>query len=183
MIKIVQNALTKQECEELIKINQDSMIQAKTLGKNIDGYRTAKNSWINIKNDLTEKVKKIVFEQTNLPFENQETIHIVNYQIGGEYKKHYDFFNENTDYYEDTMKRGGNRVFTALFYLNDNFSGGETEFPKLNLKINPEVGKLIVWKNMNEDGTLNRDSIHAGLPVIEGEKWIAVVWVRERVFK
>ena len=84
--------------------------------------------------------------------------------------------------YDEYVKTGGNRTHTALFYLNDDFEGGETEFPKLDIKVKPELGKLLLWTNMNDDGTLDYDSLHAGLPVIEGEKWILVIWVREQKF-
>jgi prolyl 4-hydroxylase len=44
------------------------------------------------------------------------------------------------------------------------------------------VGKLVIWKNLNDDLSLNYNSLHAGLPVIRGEKWICIVWVRENKF-
>ena len=34
--------------------------------------------------------------------------------------------------------------------------------------------------NVNDDGSLNRKSRHAGLPVIKGEKWAFNLWLRER---
>lgn len=177
------NFLTKPECDTLISMAQAKMVAAKTCGENIKGYRIADNTWIYEENDITQKIKQNIMEETQLPVINQESIHIVSYKVGGEYKKHYDYFDPNTSYYEAQIKKGGNRVFTALIYLNDNFQGGETEFVNLNLQIKPEMGKLIIWRNMNEDKTLNKDSFHAGLPVTEGEKWIAVIWVRENEFK
>jgi prolyl 4-hydroxylase len=46
--------------------------------------------------------------------------------------------------------------------------------------VTPEMGKLVVWKNLNDDMSINLNSLHAGLPVTEGEKWICIIWVRER---
>jgi prolyl 4-hydroxylase len=180
---IKKNALTQEECTKLIDISKSNMVAAKTCGEHIEGYRVANNTWIYEDNEITKKIKKIISEETNLPKENQEAINIIHYGIGGEYKKHYDFFHKNTSYYDKQIIRGGNRVFTALFYLNDDFKGGETEFVNMQLKISPEIGKLIIWKNMNDDKTLNKNSFHAGLPVIEGEKYICVVWIRENEFK
>jgi prolyl 4-hydroxylase len=179
---IIENALSKEECNSLINISSNKMTAAKVCGDNIKNYRVANNTWIYEQNDLTKKMKNMISKETGLPIENQESVHIVKYNIGGEYKKHYDFFNENTDYYTKEVARGGNRVFTSLFYLNDNFEGGETEFINLELRIKPETGKLIIWRNLNMDNTNNMDSYHAGLPVTKGEKWISIIWVREKKF-
>lgn len=182
MIKILDDILTKLDCDELIKIGSNNLIKASTLGENIDGYRTAENCWIFVETDLTTKIKNIIKRETNLEIINQEKIHIVKYDIGGEYKQHHDFFHPDTNYYSDVIKSGGQRVYSCLFYLNDDFEGGETEFVNKNIKINPKTGRLLIWKNIKEDGTLDYDSFHAGLPVVSGTKWIAIVWVREFEF-
>lgn len=182
MISEFKNVISINECNELIELSKNKLTHANTLGENIKDYRTADNTWLFEKTDLTEKIQNIVSEKTNLPIENQEVIHIVKYNIGGEYKEHHDFFHPNTDYFEENIQRGGQRIYSCLFYLNDNFMGGETDFPKVNHKVKPEVGKLVMWKNLNDDLSLNYNSLHAGLPIIEGEKWICIVWVRENKF-
>jgi prolyl 4-hydroxylase len=183
MIKILDSILTKEECSELIKIGSDSMKQATTLGKVVDGYRTADNSWIYDTTELTQKIKNLVAKESALPVENQEEIHIVRYNIGGQYKAHHDFFHPNESYYETSTGKAGQRTFSFLFYLNHNFTGGETEFTHKKIKIIPKTGRLLIWRNMNEDGTLDYDSMHAGLPVLSGTKYIAIIWVRENKFK
>ena len=182
MIQEFKNILSGDECNVLINLSKDKLSKASTLGKQIEDYRTAQTTWIYDVNDLTNKIKELIFEKTNLPIENQEQIHIVKYNIGGEYKEHHDFFHPNTDYFESQIQRGGQRIYSCLFYLNDDFTGGETHFPKINQKIKPELGKLVIWKNLNDDLTINPNSLHAGLPVIKGEKWICIVWVRENKF-
>ena len=117
-----------------------------------------------------------------MPIENQEAIHVVNYKIGGEYKEHHDFFHATSEDFNSHVSRGGQRSYSLLFYLNDDFDGGETKFVKDNLIIKPKQGKLLMWTNLNENGSLDYDSKHAGLPVLSGEKWIAIVWVRQNKF-
>jgi len=180
MLQEFDNQLTKQECDQLINMSQGKMREAGVLGSANDNYRTAENTWINETNDLTLKIKNIVLHKTKLPHENQELIHVVKYNVGGEYKPHHDFFHPNTDYYDAVTKVGGQRAYSCLFYLNDTFEGGETDFPKLEQKVKPKQGKLVMWKNTELDGTLNHDSLHAGLPVTKGEKWICIVWVRQK---
>lgn len=182
MVKETSGVLTVDECKDLIAMSSSILTPAAVLGQQIDNYRTADNCWINERNDLIFKIKEIISTETGLPVENQELPHIVRYKVGGEYKPHNDFFHKNTDYYDDVIKRGGQRVFSCIFYLNDGFKGGETDFPKVKYKIKPELGKLVVWKNLHEDGEPNHNSLHAGLPVIEGEKWICIIWVREKKF-
>jgi prolyl 4-hydroxylase len=183
MIKILDNVLNANECKELIELGSKQMAAATTLGNPIDGYRTADNSWIYEKNELTDKIKNLVLKETGLPIENQEEIHIVRYNIGGQYKPHHDFFHPNETYYDGSMGKAGQRVFSCLFYLNHNFTGGETEFVDKKIKIIPRTGRLLIWRNMNEDDTLDYESFHAGLPVVSGTKYIAIIWVRQNKFK
>lgn len=185
MIKIIENSLKKYECEELISIacNHGGLQKMHVLGNEIPKYRTANGCWIYENNDITNKIKEIVKLHSELPIENQEHIHIVKYDINGEYKPHHDFFHLGQDYYESVIKRGGQRVKSFLFYLNDVKSGGETEFTDMKITISPKVGRLLIWDNIDSNGNLDYTSLHAGLPVIDGEKWIALVWVREGKFQ
>ena len=183
MVEIIDNFLTKEECLELIDIVKDDFYSSSVLGEQIEGYRTAQNTWIYHDTDLTLKIKEFISNKTNLPIENQEDLHIVKYNIGGQYKNHHDFFHPGEEYYDEVTKNGGQRAFSCLIYLNDDFTGGETCFPNKDITIKPELGKMIIWININEDNSLNYDSLHAGLPVISGEKLICIVWVREYNFK
>jgi prolyl 4-hydroxylase len=170
------NFITIEECSELIGIAETNKYQPGELSylriENLKddsfkydkpgdflGTRKALVQWPDENNPLIQKIKLEVSKLSGLPIENQESFHIVKYLEGGEYKKHYDHSSVNP------------RVKTAMIYLNDSFEGGETYFPKLENKIVPEVGKLIIWDN-------DRDSLHAGLPVQYGIKYIAVIWIQ-----
>jgi prolyl 4-hydroxylase len=183
MVVEIKNILTSDQSKELIEIAEKSLTQMTTLGKQIDGYRTAEGTWLSKDLDITKTIMSIVSEYTNLPIDNMEDLHIVRYEIGGEYKQHHDFFFSNQDYYESVCtNRGGQRLKSTLFYLNDDFEGGETHFPKLNKMIKPEANKMIIWDNVNKDGSLDYDSLHAGLPVKSGVKYIGIIWIRENKF-
>ena len=183
MIIEKENILLNKECNEIIELASLYFSTAKVLGDNVNYKgRVAENSYLS-DNLITSRIKKIVFEHTNLPIENMEKLCVIKYNIGGEYQNHQDFFHPSTSYYDNIMLRGGQRVKTAMFYLNDNFAGGETNFPKLNIKIIPKLGKMVIWDNILPSGELNYDSMHAGLPVISGIKYICTVWIRESKFK
>ena len=38
----------------------------------------------------------------------------------------------------------------------------------------------IAFRNLTADGRPDPDSLHAGLPVARGEKWLATLWLRQR---
>ena len=157
MIKEIPNYLTESECSMIIGLGESGQLNIGRTNSNKLGYRKAKVTWFNLDNALIDRIKKDISEITQLPIENQEPFHFVKYSIGGEYKIHTD---------------GKDRPKTALIYLNDGFVGGETEFPKLGIKIKPEMGKLVIWDNIE-------GSDHAGLPVELGTKYIGVIWINE----
>jgi prolyl 4-hydroxylase len=163
MVKEWKKFLTEEECSQIIGMGEMKCLEGGSTFANSTGYRKAKVAWIH-SNPIVNKIRSRISELSQYPIENQENIHFVKYGIGGEYKLHFD---------------GGNRVKTALVYLNDGYVGGETEFPKLNLKIKPEIGKLIIWDNLNPDGSDDDTSFHAGLPVELGTKYIAVIWIKK----
>jgi prolyl 4-hydroxylase len=183
MVLEISDFISADHCDNLIELAQVQLTKTTTLGKEIDGYRTAEGAWLTSNIGHVSLLRKMVSEYTLLPEENMEGTHIVKYEIGGEYKVHHDFFHPGENYYEkEVTNRGGQRVKTALIYLNNEFTGGETEFPQINVKVIPQKGKLVVWDNLNPDGSLDYTSIHAGLPVTSGVKYIAVIWIRENKF-
>ena len=168
MIKEIPNYLTENECSMLIGLGESGQLDSGRVSNNKFGYRKAKVTWLKTYSSLVEKIKNGVAEITGFPVENQEDFHFVKYNTDGEYKVHTD---------------GKDRPKTALVYLNDGFIGGETEFPKLNMIIKPETGKLVIWDNTLEDGSGDPNSLHAGLPVIAGTKYIDVIWIRGEKYK
>jgi prolyl 4-hydroxylase len=177
-----ENFITAGLAKQLIDEGEKFFTPATVLGPLNNRYRVADAMFIDKTNPLVTGLLDDISRITNLPVEHQEAPQVVRYTKGGEYKTHHDFFHLNQAYSEEVLSRGGQRVKTALIYLNDNFTGGGTSFPKLNLIIKPQKQKLVTWDNVNPDGSLNVDSLHAGLPVKKGIKYILVTWIRERVF-
>lgn len=181
----VDGIFEKEELSNFIK-KFDPLIPKKQLGvlgeKNPISGRIAEGIWLKETHELTIRLQHIICGVTGLPIENQEEPHLIKYDVGGEYKTHYDYFIPKTSYYEEEMMRGGQRIFSTILYLNDDFIGGETHFPKYNLTVKPKSGSVFTWRNINKDGSMNKDSFHAGLPVSQGNKYIIVIWTRERSF-
>ena len=184
---VMDNVLTPEECEEVIKTADTLMGKSATLGVEIKGYRTSSNAYIEKDTQIPalQKINLITELLTELPSENQEQTCVVRYNKGEEYKTHYDYLDHGKNNYEDSKKellRGGDRLYSVMFYLNDNMEEGGTVFTVPGIEIRPKTGRCVIWKNY-VDGKINRDSEHAGLPVKEGLKYIAVKWVRENKFE
>ncbi len=175
--------LSAEECQSIIDKATSQLQKSTTLGLERSGYRTSSSTWLYAESlpVIVDKIEWLVDQITDLPRSHQETLQVVRYDIGEEYKTHEDFWHLNTDYYEDQMARGGQRVWSIMIYLNPVSRGGDTRFTSIDLDIEAEPGKVLAWKN-TIDGELNFDSSHAGMPVEEGEKWVAIKWVREKPF-
>lgn len=174
--------LSGEECDALIAEASKQLVEMTVLGDNTPGYRIAQGTWITEPNEVVQKLRLQIAGATCLPVENQEALHIVHYDVGGEYKPHEDGFYPGEDYYEQAVSRGGQRSHSCMVWLNDGFRGGETHFPLLGKFFTPIKGNMLVWSNLDDGNRPDIYSKHAGLPVQEGEKWIAIVWVRERRF-
>jgi len=176
--QLEENVLTSIECKNLID-EFNKFKTAETIVGTIN-YRDAKIGLYDDESILLKKVRKIVSIKTNTDIDNQETpISFIKYETGNQYKPHHDFFGNIENIPQPQM---GDRLITSIIYLNDNYIGGETVFPSENIKIKGRVGDLLFWKNLNEDRTPNRRTKHAGLPVIDGIKYILVIWIREKKF-
>jgi hypothetical protein len=79
----------------------------------------------------------------------------------------------------------GGRVATAVMYCEVPEVGGATTFTKADLFIKPLKG-LATFFSYKDPGSSKMDegfTEHSGCPVIDGEKWITTVWMREGVDK
>lgn len=112
------------------------------------------------------------------PYRNGETVLVLRYRPGEEYRPHHDFLGSN----EPDLQRRGQRIRTALLYLNDGYEGGETHFLAPNIMIAGKAGDIAVFDNVDEKGAPDISARHAGKPVRRGEKWLATLWFRDRPY-
>jgi hypothetical protein len=73
----------------------------------------------------------------------------------------------------------GDRVVTFLVYLNDDYQGGETAFPRLDVSHKGDRGEGLFFVN-SEHGRADTRTLHAGRTPLGGEKWIVSQFVRDR---
>ena len=185
-IYTINNFLTNEECEHIIKISKNNLknalVSSDKSGIISDG-RTGQNTWLS--HNCTDTIKNIsekISNLLNISLDNAESIQVIYYNKNQEYKNHYDGWELNgSERSVRNLLKGGQRIYTALCYLNTVQEGGGTLFTKINKTINAEKGKLLVFKNVYDNSnTRHYLSEHAGMPVLEGEKWGFNFWFREK---
>ena len=102
------------------------------------------------------------------------------YAVGQEFKQHTDFFEPHGADWEKFCAVAGQRTWTFMIYLNEVEAGGGTRFKVLGKTFQPETGKLLCWNNRKSDGRGNVNTLHHGMKVRKGVKYVITKWYRER---
>jgi hypothetical protein len=76
------------------------------------------------------------------------------------------FFTNHIDDHKDYHRR-----ISTVYYLNDNYTGGEINFPRLDITFKPKANQMIVFPSTYVYN-------HSVSPVIEGERYAVVSWLR-----
>lgn len=186
LISTIDNFITDEECDHIIKIAKPYLVSSVVSSNNggiISKGRTSKNTWINHNTDnVTKNIAKKICELVDKPINTAESFQVIHYDENQEYRPHYDGWEHNYDNPKNVrcLKTGGQRMLTVLCYLNDVKKGGSTSFPKLNLDVTAKKGKLVIFENVYEDtNERHKLSLHAGMPVVKGEKYAFNLWFRE----
>lgn len=176
LIVVLGNVLSHEECDELIRMSKDRLHRSKLAdGLEVDELRTSSCMFFEEgENDFVARIEKRVSQIMNIPVEHGEGLQILNYQIGQEYKAHYDFFTSKNKVVNNP------RISTLVMYLNDVEEGGETYFPKLNFSVSPQKGMAVYFEYFYDDHALNELTLHGGAPVVVGDKWAATQWMRRK---
>jgi len=176
--------LSLRECKEIIKLTSNKLVRSEVLDDNGSSFvhqaRTSEgcvlySSRHAIVCDIEDRISELVMDCSP---DNMESMQVLHYNKGEEYQAHYDWFEEDCP----TIGNAGQRKATFMIYLNSVEAGGETSFPKLKKTITPKPGLGLLFWNIDEKGNPNMSSLHAACPVISGEKWISVIWIREKKF-
>lgn len=150
----IHNILDESECQKFI----DDMENAKNKGLEDNMLGTIESY----------KLTKIIASLMDIPVESKKSFSVYKYVPGEGISNHYDGCKQNVG--DDCAKR----AVSNLLYLNSDFEGGEIHFTELGLTIKPETGKLVLFKNYDAKGEGFMDSVHQGLPVTNGMKYLLV---------
>ena len=177
----IPNFISHEECDEIIKMidanhSRSSVVVGGTDRSDVTDHRTSSTSNLDTNNVIIQSVHKKNAEHLNLPINKGEALQGQLYEPGQYFKPHNDFFSGPA--YDMHCLQSGNRTHTLMIYLNDDFTGGETNFPKLQKSVKAEKGKALWWENMRDGKTLD-ETLHEGVAVKEGKKYIITSWWRE----
>jgi prolyl 4-hydroxylase len=130
---------------------------------------------------VIEAVRARIAIATHLPEPIFEVPQVMHYSVGQEFTPHHDFLDPGQPGPAADIARRGQRMGTFLIYLNEDFAGGETEFPRAGLSYRGRTGDALFFANVTPDGRPDPLTLHAGRPPTQGEKWIFSQWIRDRL--
>lgn len=188
LVTVVDDFVTEAERNHIIKLGQRGLGAARvsTIGENAySDKRTGSVAWV--RHDQTPIIRNLVrrvSDVVGIPVAHAESLQVIHYGVTEEYKAHFDAYDITTEKGRLRTAKGGQRLVTALMYLNEVESGGGTGFPKLKLEVEPVPGRMVLFHNIVSKGTnRHKKSLHGGLPVIAGEKWACNLWFREHPYQ
>jgi prolyl 4-hydroxylase len=180
-IYIVRDFLDERDCREMIALIDRDNEPSKLLSYNGDPeFRTSHSCNVDPGDPIVQRVEGKLTNLMGIEPIHGETIQGQLYTVGQQFKPHYDFFHKTEAYWQEMVRSGGQRTWTAMVFLNDVEGGGETHFPSASVKVTPKRGNLLCWNNMDLIGEPNSYALHQGMPVTAGTKYIITKWFRER---
>jgi prolyl 4-hydroxylase len=128
-------------------------------------------------NELCARIEARIAALLRWPIENGEDLQVLRYGPGGEFRPHHDYFDPAQPNTPAKVSCGGQRVATMIMYLASPVRGGATHFPQAGLSVASVKGNAVFF-SYDRPHSVTR-SLHAGEPVLEGEKWAATKWLRQ----
>ncbi|EEC70029.1 hypothetical protein OsI_00603 [Oryza sativa Indica Group] len=180
-IFLYEGFLSDMECDHLVSTGRGNMDSSLAF---TDGDRNS--SYNNIEDIVVSKIEDRISLWSFLPKENGENIQVLKYGVNrrGSIKE------------EPKSSTGGHWLATILIYLSDVKQGGETVFPRSEMKdaqakegapsqcsgyaVRPAKGNALLLFNLRPDGEIDKDSQYEECPVLEGEKWLAIKHIHLR---
>jgi len=145
----------------------------------IANFRTSETCDLDWRDPVVGQVDRRIAGLLGLALGASEPLQGQRYASGQEFKPHTDTFEPGGyDFYVHTAKTG-QRTWTAMIYLNRPEDGGATRFKTIGKTIQPEPGKLIAWNNLLSNGNPNPATLHQGMKVRRGTKYVLTKWFRE----
>ena len=179
-VKELPAFLSPEECDHIIRlagplIDRSPVSRA---GRNRSSLLRMSGSafFTDSRDAVVRRVKRRVAEVSGTELRCQEPLQVTHYDPAGFYASHRDALGSGGPSVDSVGDRDG----TMIIYLNDDFEGGHTRFPKIGVRIKPERGKAVFFKNLTEDGEAPDPlSTHLATPVSSGEKWLLNQWIRQ----
>lgn len=143
-------------------------------------FRTSETCDLDPAHPLTTALDERIASFLGLHVDYGEPMQGQRYAPGQEFKLHTDYFEPDGADYATHCTVSGQRSWTAMIYLNEPEAGGATRFKAIDKIVQPETGKILCWNNMLAWGAPNPNTLHQGMKVRKGTKYVITKWFRER---
>ncbi len=186
-IVLFGDVLSPEECDSLIELarprmRRSTVVDPETGGSQLHEARTSSSTEFERgATPLLERIERRLAKLVDWPYEHGEGLQVLHYGPGQEYEPHYDWFDPAAPGAGALLERGGQRVATIVMYLNDPECGGGTSFPDAHLEIGAARGSALFFSYDRPHAATR--TLHGGMPVVRGEKWVATKWLRERLHR
>ena len=146
-------------------------------------FRTSETCDLDAALSAVRRIEALLTELAGIDPAYGEPLQGQRYAEGQEFKAHTDYFTPGGRDFERYCTLSGNRTWTFMVYLNDVDAGGATRFKMVDKTFQPEAGKLLCWNNRLPDGAVNPATLHHGMKVRKGVKYVITKWYRERLWQ
>lgn len=168
-------------CAQLIALIDRERRPSTIADENGDNYfRTSETCDLDETEPAVQELERRLVALNGIDPAYGEPVQGQRYAEGQEFKAHTDYFEPTGADFARFCSVAGNRSWTFMIYLNQVESGGATRFKVIGKTFRPETGKLLCWNNRRPDGSLNAATLHHGMKVRKGVKYVITKWYRER---
>jgi len=170
--QVIPNFLTEDERRHIMKKAEQKLdVSTVAHDRKIDkDVRDSETAWLDTSDPIIRRVMEKCVSLTDRPLANCEHLQVLRYKLRGHYKPHQDTFDDMED---------NKRMYTIILALNDDYEGGETEFPNLNKEYKLKAGDALFFHTLDNYELMTSKALHGGKPVKSGEKWICNLWVHK----
>jgi prolyl 4-hydroxylase len=186
-VVVLGGVLSADECDALVaaarpRLARSLTVHTQTGGEELNPDRTSQGMFFRRgETELVARIEARIARLLNWPVDHGEGMQVLHYGPGAQYKPHYDYFDPAQPGSASLLRRGGQRVATLVMYLNEPAQGGGTTFPDAGLEVAPVRGNAVFFSYDRPHPATG--TLHGGAPVVQGDKWVATKWLRERVFE
>ena len=186
---VMDDFLSGTECDQLVELARPKMVRSDVVepvtGMSVaNDVRTSTGMFFEVgqkdPHGLVDRIERRIATLLHWPVSHGEGMQVLNYSVNAQYKPHHDYFDPLDPGSSYQLGFAGQRVGTLLMYLNTPECGGGTAFPEGGIEVQAKKGRAVFFSYCMPSAQFR--SLHAGMPVIEGEKWVATKWLRQRSF-
>ena len=168
-------------CGELIELIDANRRPSTLADHNGDDYfRTSETCDLDPAQPAVIELERRLRDFNGIDPAHGEPVQGQRYAVGQEFKQHTDWFDPHGKDWEEYCTVAGQRTWTFMIYLNEVEAGGGTRFKVIGKTFQPETGKLLCWNNRKADGSGNVNTLHHGMKVRKGVKYVITKWYREK---